>query len=155
MTDNFFTDNADLQYHLDSLDLEEAVNILENGYRDHQRFPGAPRSYADAKDNYRLILEVLGDIAANHIAPRAAEADEQGAQYEDGQVTYADATQEGLELLRQAELMGALLPWEYGGLNLPGSMLQMMIEIISRADPGLMSIFGLQEISAVIAEFGD
>ena len=155
MTDNFFTDNADLQYHLDSLDIEEAVNILENGYRDHQRFPGAPRSYADAKDNYRLILKVLGEIAANHIAPRAAEADEEGAHFEDGQVTYADATQEGLELLRQAELMGALLPWEYGGLNLPGSMLQMMIEIISRADPGLMSIFGLQEISAVIAEYGD
>jgi alkylation response protein AidB-like acyl-CoA dehydrogenase len=155
MTENFFTDNADLKYHLDRLDLEEAVNILENGYQNHQQYPGAPRSYADAKDNYRLILEVLGDIAANHIAPRAAEADEQGVQYEDGQVTYADATQDGLELLRHAELMGALLPWEYGGLNLPGSMLQMMVEIISRADPGLMSIFGLQEISAVIAEYGD
>jgi len=155
MTGNFFSDNADLVYHLDRLDIEEAVDILENGYRDHQQYPGAPRSYADAKDNYRLILDVLGDIAANRIAPRAAEADEEGAQFEDGQVTYADATQEGLELLRQAELMGALLPWEYGGLNLPGSMLQMMIEIISRADPGLMSIFGLQEISAVIAEYGD
>jgi hypothetical protein len=34
-------------------------------------------------------------------------------------------------------------------------MLQMMVEIISRADPGLMSIFGLQEISATIAEYGD
>ena len=31
----------------------------------------------------------------------------------------------------------------------------MMVEIISRADPGLMSIFGLQEISAIIAEYGD
>jgi hypothetical protein len=31
----------------------------------------------------------------------------------------------------------------------------MMIEILSRADPGLMSIFGLQEISTTIAEFGD
>ncbi|MGD9047931.1 MAG: acyl-CoA dehydrogenase family protein, partial [Anaerolineae bacterium] len=63
--------------------------------------------------------------------------------------------QQGLDLLRQAELMGALLPWEYGGLNLPGTILQMMIEVISRADAGLMSIFGLQEISATIAEFGD
>jgi alkylation response protein AidB-like acyl-CoA dehydrogenase len=155
MTANFFTDNADLMYHLDRLDIEEAVNILENGYRSHEQHPGAPRSYADAKDSYRLILHTLGDIAANHIAPRAAEADEEGAQFEAGEVTYADATQEGLELLRQAELMGALLPWEYGGLNLPGTMLQMMIEIISRADPGLMSIFGLQEISAIIAEHGD
>ena len=59
--------------------------------------------------------------------PRAAEADEQGVHLKDGRVAYADATQEGLQLLRQAELMGSLLPWEYGGLNLPGSMLQMMV----------------------------
>ncbi len=155
MTANFFSDNADLMYHLDRLDLEEAVNILEDAYAKHEQYPGAPRSYADAKDNYRLILEVLGDIAANVIAPRAAEADEQGVQFKDGKVFYAEATEEGLEALRQAELMGALLPWEYGGLNLPGSILQMMIEVLSRADPGVMSIFGLQEISATIAEYGD
>jgi hypothetical protein len=155
MTANFFTDNADLQYHLDRLDIEEAVEILENGYRYSQHYPGAPRSYTDAKHNYQLILSVLGDICANHVAPRAAEADEVGAQFEEGKVTYAAATQQGLDLLRQAELMGALLPWEYGGLNLPGTILQMMIEIISRADAGLMSIFGLQEISATIAEYGD
>ncbi len=155
MTANFFTDNADLMYHLDRLDLEEAVNILEDGYGKHEQYPGAPRSYADAKDNYRMILEVLGDIAANVVAPRAAEADEQGVQFKDGKVTYTEPTQEALETLRQAELMGALLPWEHGGLNLPGSIFQMMIEVLSRADPGVMSVFGLQEISATIAEYGD
>ena len=155
MTANFFTDNADLQYHLNRLNIEEAVKILEEGYRTHERYPGAPRNYADAKDNYRLILSTLGDICANQVAPRAAEADEEGARFQDGRVTYAAATREGLELLRQAELMGALLPWEHGGLNLPGTILQMMIEILSRADPGLMSIFGLQEISTTIAEYGD
>jgi alkylation response protein AidB-like acyl-CoA dehydrogenase len=155
MAENFFADNLDLQYHLEKLDLEEAVEILEDGYCYHDDYPGAPRNYADAKDNYRLLLEVVGDICANHVAPRAAEADEEGAQFHDGRVTYAAATQEGLNLLRQADLMGAMLPWEYGGLNLPETVLQMMIEIISRADAGLMSIFGLQEISATIAEYGD
>jgi alkylation response protein AidB-like acyl-CoA dehydrogenase len=155
MTDNFFADNADLQYHLDRLDIEEAVEIFEDGFSYHEKYAGAPRNYADAKDSYRLILSVLGEICANQIAPRAAEADEEGVQLQDGRVSYAAATQEGLRLLRQAELMGALLPWEYGGLNLPGSVLQMMIEIISRADSSLMSIFGLQEISATIAEYGD
>jgi alkylation response protein AidB-like acyl-CoA dehydrogenase len=155
MTDNFFADNADLQYHLDRLDIEEAVEILEDGYRYHGQYASAPRNYADAKDNFRQMLHVLGDICANRIAPRAAQADEEGVQLRNGRVAYAAATQEGLELLRQAELMGTLLPWEHGGLNLPGSIFQMMIEIISRADPGLMSIFGLQEISATIAEYGD
>ena len=146
MSDNFFTDNADLVYHLEKLDIEEAVSILEKGYSYSEQYPGAPRNYADAKDSYRLILETLGEICAQHLEPRAAEADEQGVRLQDGKVSYADATRDGLDLLRQAELMGAMLPWEYGGLNLPGSILQMMVELVSRADPGIMSIFGLQEI---------
>jgi alkylation response protein AidB-like acyl-CoA dehydrogenase len=155
MAGNFFTDNADLAQQLDRLDLEEAVEILEDCYRYQDEYPGAPRNYADAKDNYRLLLTVLGDICANQIAPRAAEADEEGVRLENGRVVYAQAIQDGLALLRQADLMGAMLPWEYGGLNVPTTVLQMMVEILSRADPALMSIFALQEVSATIAEFGD
>lgn len=155
MAGNFFTDNADLQYHLERMDLEEVVAALEDGYRYHEQYPGAPRHYADARDSHRLLLTVLGELAAEQIAPRAAEADQIGARFVEGKVHYAPPTQEALQLLRQAELMGALLPWEWGGLNLPNSILQMMIEIVSRADPALMTIFGLQEISATIAEFGD
>jgi alkylation response protein AidB-like acyl-CoA dehydrogenase len=155
MAENFFTDNADLARQLDRLDLEEAIEILEDGYRCQYEYPGAPRNYADAKDNYRLLLTVLGDICANQIAPRAAEADEEGVHLENGQVVYAQAIQDGLALLRQADLMGAMLPWEYGGLNVPTTVLQMMVEILSRADPALMSIFALQEVSATVAEFGD
>jgi alkylation response protein AidB-like acyl-CoA dehydrogenase len=106
-------------------------------------------------DNYRLILTLLGDLCANHIAPRAGEADEEGVHFDDGQVSYAAPIQEGLELLRQAELMGGMLSWEYGGMNLPETVFQMMVEILARADPALMSVFGLQEISAIIAEYGD
>jgi 3-(methylthio)propanoyl-CoA dehydrogenase len=72
MGGNYFADNADLQYNFEKLDLEEAVEILEDGYRYHQQHPGAPRHYADAKDSYRLVLNVLGEICANQIAPRAA-----------------------------------------------------------------------------------
>jgi alkylation response protein AidB-like acyl-CoA dehydrogenase len=156
MAENFFTDNLDLQFRLDQLDISEAVDMLEEGYTTHAQYPAAPRSYADAKDNYRLLLNLLGEICATRIAPRAAEADEDGVQFHNGQVTYAAATQEGMENLRQAELVGATLPWEHGGLNLPETILQMMVEIVSRADASLMTVFGLQEIAAiVIAEHGD
>lgn len=155
MADNFFTDNPDLQFHLEKTDLSEIIEILEDGYRYSKEHAAAPRSYADAKDNHRLVLSVLGDICANHVAPRATEAGEEGAHLQDGEVTYAAATQDALEMLRQAELMGSMLPWEYGGLNLPETIFQMMVEITSRAEAGLMTIFGLQEISAAIAEYGD
>jgi alkylation response protein AidB-like acyl-CoA dehydrogenase len=155
MTENFFDDNLDLQHHLDTLDLTQIVDTWESGYSNHPKYPAAPRNYADAKDNYRRILRLLGQICATRIAPRAGEADAEESHYHDGEVSYPLATQDALRLLRQAGLSGPQLPWEYGGLNLPGTIFQMMIEIISRADPGLMTIFGLQEISAVIAEYGD
>jgi alkylation response protein AidB-like acyl-CoA dehydrogenase len=156
MADNFFTDNLDMQFRLDELDLGQVVEMLEEGYTTHARYPAAPRNYADAKDNYRLLLTLLGEICATRVAPRAAEADEEGAQFHDGRVTYTAATREAMEVLHQAELVGATLPWEYGGLNLPETILQMIVEIISRADASLMSVFGLQEVAAImIAEHGD
>ena len=154
MAENFFLDNLDLQFRLEHLDLQDVVEIKEKGYCYAGEHPAAPRNYADAKDNYRLLLEVLGDICARVVAPRAAEADEEGAQFHNGQVEYAAATQEAIQALRQAELMGAMLPWEYGGMNLPESIYQMMVELISRAEAGLMTIFGLQEIASSINEFG-
>jgi alkylation response protein AidB-like acyl-CoA dehydrogenase len=154
MAENFFLDNLDLQFQLDKLDLQEVIELKELGYSYHGRHPSAPRHYADAKDNYRLLLEVLGEICATEIAPRAAEADEEGAQYHDGEVSYAAATQAAIDALKQAELMGAMLPWNYGGLNLPETIYQMMVELVSRAEGGLMTIFGLQEIASSIGEYG-
>src|SRR5512137_2212368 len=116
MADNFFLDNLDLQFHLNHTDLRRVVELREKDYTFCEKYPTAPKSYQDALDNYRILLEVLGDIAANVIAPRAAEADEEGAQFKDGQVTYAQATRAALEALKQAELYGAMLPWEYGGM---------------------------------------
>jgi alkylation response protein AidB-like acyl-CoA dehydrogenase len=154
MSDNFFLDNLDLQFRLDQLDLRDVLELKEKAYTNVSQYPAAPRHYDDAKDNYRLLLEVMGEICARVIEPRAAEADLEGVHLEDGQVSYASATQEGLQALKQADLMGAMLPWEYGGLNLPESIFQMMVEIVSRADAALMTVFGLQEISAAINEYG-
>lgn len=155
MTENFFLDNQDLQFQLEQLDLREVVEIKEKGYANQKQYPSAPRNYADAKHNYRLLLEVLGEICGEVIAPRAAEADEEGAHFADGEVCYSKPTQEALEAFRKAELMGAMLPWEYGGLNIPESIYAMMVELVSRAEAGLMTVFGLQEVAATVNEYGD
>ena len=155
MSENFFTDNPDLQFRLEQLDLQEVVELKENGYAYAQEYPEAPRNYADAKDNYRLMLETLGEICATVVAPRAAEADEVGAQFHDGEVAYAEATQAALEAFRQAELMGAVLPWEYGGVNLPETIYQLMVDMVSRAEAGLMTLFGLLEIALAVYEYAD
>ena len=155
MSENFFLDNPDLQFRLEQIDLREALELKEKGYSEAGIYPTAPRNYADAKDNYRIVLEVLGEICGERVAPRAAEADEEGAHYESGEVTYAAATKDAIDALRQAELFGAMLPREYGGLNLPESIYQMMVEVVARAESGLMTVYGLQEIASMIDEYGD
>jgi len=155
MAGNFYTDNPDLSYHLRQADLAEIVEAIEDGYTQAETYAEAPRHYADAKDSYERLLELVGQICAEDIAPYASEAAEEGVTFTDGEVHYAGPTIEAIERLRQAELMGAMLPRTYGGLNLPQTVFQMMIEMVSRAESGLMTIFGLQEISATIAEYGD
>jgi alkylation response protein AidB-like acyl-CoA dehydrogenase len=155
MSENFFLDNPDLQFRLEQLDLRETLELKEKGYSEAGLYPAAPRNYADAKDNYRIVLEVLGEVCGERVAPRAAEADEEGAHFENGEVTYAAPTLEAIDALRQAELFGAMLPREYGGLNLPESVYQMMVEVVARAESGLMTVYGLQEIASCLEEYGD
>lgn len=152
---NYFTDNPDLLYHFERVDLREVVDFYEDNYKQAEKFNYAPINYEDAKENFRRILEITGDIAANYIAPRSPGIDEEGAIFKDGKVFYAKGTRESLELLSKAELMGMILPREYGGLNLPTTIYMFATEMISRADASLMNIFGLQDIGKTIAEFGN
>ncbi|WP_456442932.1 acyl-CoA dehydrogenase family protein [Caldithrix abyssi] len=152
---NFFTDNKDLVFQFENLDLKEIVEIAENNYKEAETYNFAPRDYEDAMDNYRKVLEIVGDIAANIVGPNAAEVDEEGAHFEGGKVTYARGTQLALDYLTKAELMGFTLPRKYGGLNIPKTIYMMAIEMISRADASLMNIFGLQDIAETIYKYGD
>src|SRR3990170_2161797 len=151
---NFFTDNKDLLFHFDRLDLKEVVDFYEDNYKQSEKFNFAPVNYEDAKENFRRILEITGDIAANFIAPRSPGIDDEGAVFKDGKVFYAKGTRESLDLLSKAELMGMILPREYGGLNFPTTIYMFAVEMISRADASLMNIFGLQDIGRTIVEFG-
>jgi hypothetical protein len=153
---NFYKDNNDLRFHFQHFPWERIVILKENNFQDKDEFDYAPEDVEDAIDSYEKILEVVGDIAGEIIAPKAAEVDEEGAQYKNGEVFYAKATEEALKACRQADLMGFTVPRRYGGLNAPVSLYTMAIEIISRADAAFMNIFGLQsDIADTIYKFAD
>ncbi len=152
---NFFTDNKDLLFQFENLDLREVTEIAEDNYEEAKKYNFAPTDYQDAVDNYYKVLEIVGDIAANIVAPNAPEVDKEGAHFENGKVTYAKGTQQALDALTKAELMGFTIPRRYGGLNLPKTIYMMAIEMISRADASLMNIFGLQDIAETIYKFGN
>ena len=155
MSENFYLDNPDIQFRLAQINLREALELKEKGYREAAEVPGAPRNYEDAKDNYAIVLNVMGEICGERVAPRAAEADEEGAHFADGEVTYTAPTLDAIQAFREAGLFGAMLPREYGGLNLPESIYAMLVEIVARAESGLMTVYGLQEIADMIEEYAD
>jgi len=150
---NFFTDNPDLQATLRRLDLARIVCLREDDYEQARDFAYAPKDLDDALDSYERTLEIVGDIAGEFVDPRAEDVDRAGSELVDGEVRYAPGIAESLERLTQADLMGITLPRKYGGLNFPISVSVMIVEMVSRADPALMNIFGLQDIAETVNKF--
>jgi len=152
---NFFTDNEDIQFLFRHIDLAEIARIQEDDFADAKNgVDYAPADAEDAIDNYRRILDIVGDLAGNTIAPRAEQIDREGHRLnEDGTVTLHPLVRDNLRRLGQADLMGFTLPRRYGGLNCPNLIYSMAIEIVSRADASLMNIFGLQGIAETINAF--
>ncbi len=150
---NFFEDNEDIKFLFEHLDVAKVAEVQENGFKNDDG-PGkeyAPADAEDAIDNYRRILQIVGDIAGNHIASRAEQVDIDGNTLnENGTVTLGENVRDNLKVLAQGDLMGFTLPRKYGGLNCPSLIYTMATEIVSRADVSLMNIFGLQGIAETI-----
>ena len=142
---NFYTDNKDLMFLFDHFDVAKLAAMQEENFKFASKYDYAPENAEDAIDNYRKMLENIGEICANEIAPTAEESDRVGnVLNEDGSVTYAPGMSNALKRLAQADAMGFTLPYRYGGINCPQFVFSMTNDIVSRADASLMNIYGLQ-----------
>jgi alkylation response protein AidB-like acyl-CoA dehydrogenase len=151
---NFFEDNEDIQFLFDHMDLDRLAALAEQDFRFHKEFDYAPADAADARDNYRRLLSLVGQIAGERVAPTAEQTDSMGNVLNpDGSVTYAPGIAEAIRLMSQADLMGFTLPYRFGGLNAPGLVYSMSNDIVSRADASLMNLYGLQGIAETINAF--
>jgi alkylation response protein AidB-like acyl-CoA dehydrogenase len=151
---NFYRDNDDIQFLFKHIDLGNLATICENGFKFAGEFDYAPADADEAIQNYDLVLDSLGQLSGDFIAPRAEDIDREGNTLnEDGSVTYAKGIQQSIEKLAKADVMGFTLPYRFGGLNFPNLVYTMAIEIVSRADASLMNIFGLQGIAETINAF--
>ncbi len=152
---NFYTDNPDLRHHLTHPLMEKIVALKERDYTDAEKYDYAPLDYADAQDSYDRVLEIVGEICGDIIAPNAEDVDHQGPRVENNRVIYADKTKENLEACRKAGLMGMAMPRRFGGLNFPITPYIMAADIVSRADTGFENLWGLQDCAETIYEFAN
>ncbi len=151
---NFYTDNPDLRHHLHHPLMEKIVALKERNYTEAEKFDYAPENFEDAMDNYEKVLEIVGEVCGNTIAPNAEGVDHQGASCADGRAFYADGTVQNLDVCRKAGLMGMSMPRRFGGLNFPITPYIMAADIVSRADTGFENLWGLQDCAETLYEFG-
>jgi alkylation response protein AidB-like acyl-CoA dehydrogenase len=152
---NFYNNNPALKFQLSHPLMQKIVTLKERNFADKDKYDYASRDFEDAIDNYEKILEIIGEICGEVIAPNAEEVDHTGPQVVNNRVVYAPGTQQNHEVLTQASLYGIGLPRQYGGLNFSMVPYVMAAEMVSRADAGFANIWGLQDCAETINEFAD
>lgn len=150
---NFFLDNKDIQYHLKHPLMRKITEIREDGYSEFGKYDYAPQNYEDAQDSFSRVLEIVGEICAETIAPNAEWVDQEGPRVENDRVIYAQGTAINHETLTKAGVYGISLPRKWGGLNFPIVPYVMSCELVSRADAGFGNIWGLQDCAETLHEF--
>ncbi len=150
---NFYTDNSGLKFQLSHPLMKKIVTLKENNFADKDKFDYASRDFEDTIDNYDKVMEIIGEISGEVIAPNAEGVDHDAPSVENSRIIYAKGTQENHEALTKAGVYGISLPREYGGLNFCMVPYLMSAEIVCRADAGFGNIWGLQDCAETIHEF--
>ncbi|MDH6358071.1 acyl-CoA dehydrogenase family protein [Parabacteroides sp. PF5-9] len=152
---NYFLDTPGYKHHLHHPLMKRIVELKERNYTDKDKFDYAPIDFEDAMDSYEKVLEIVGEICDEIIAPNAEEVDHEGPTVSNGRVTYASGTQRNLDAVRKAGLMGMAMPRRYNGLNFPIVPYIMAADMVSRADAGFENLWGLQDCAETLYEFGN
>lgn len=151
---NYYTDHPEIEFHLNHPLMKRVVDLKERNYVEKDQFEDAPVNYEDAIENYKRLLDITSDVAANIIEPNSEDVDLEGPHLENGRMIYASKTFENLDATRKAGLWGLSMPRRYGGLNLPNAIFSMASEIIAAADAGFQNIWSLQSCIDTLYEFG-
>jgi alkylation response protein AidB-like acyl-CoA dehydrogenase len=150
---NQYNETPEIRFHLNHPMMKHIVELKERNFADKDQFDYAPQNFEDAMDSYEKVLEMAGEICSEIIAPNAEDVDKEGPQVVDGHVVYAPGTQQDLDALISAGLMGITLPRKYDGLNFPIVPYVMFADMVSSCDAGFTNIWGLQDCAETINEF--
>ena len=151
---NYYTDHPEFDFYLNHPEMKRIVELKERNFADKDKYEDAPVDFDDAIENYKRVLDITGDIAANILEPNSEDVDLEGPHLVDGRMHYASKTYENIEATRKAGLWGISMPRRYGGLNLPITPYSMASEIVATADAGFQNIWSLQDCIETLYEFG-
>lgn len=180
---NFYLDNEHLRYIFEKIinkdeiiasrpgfeqrlnevftdDLKKYENLLKSAKNEKKQLEELIRESArrrvieETEQDYAAILELVGEFAAEFVYPRAKAIEQSHPIIDKNRVVHSKEMQECIDKMAELGLLGMVVPEQYGGLGLPNIVFMPSIEIISRASPSLMNIFGLQGVADMIAIHG-
>ena len=151
---NSYKDTPELSARMHSPLMERIVELKENFYTEADKYDYAPADFADAMENFDRVLELIGSVCEDVIAPNAEAIDREGSHCSGGRVQYSAGTAQNLKVMHQAGMSGFGLPRQYGGLNMPVTVFSAVSEMLSRADASFQNVWGLQSCADTINEFG-
>ncbi|MBL7152656.1 MAG: acyl-CoA dehydrogenase, partial [Phycisphaerae bacterium] len=68
---NFFRDNDDIEFLFRHINVGELAGLCEEGFRFAGEFDYAPGTAEEAIQNYDMVLDSLGQLSGDFIAPRS------------------------------------------------------------------------------------
>jgi hypothetical protein len=135
---SFLTDNDDLLYYLgEGADWASLAEVTEYGWRAKDGFANV----AEAREFYREVATMMGELFAEEIGPRAADIDRQDNHLKGGEVVEGEAMQAIFSAIKAADLHKLCIPRELGGLNAPLLLYFLGGEMIARGDVSCMTHF--------------
>jgi alkylation response protein AidB-like acyl-CoA dehydrogenase len=145
---SFLSDNDDLLYYLnEGIDWTALAEVTEYGWRTPDGF----KNGADAKQFYTEVIEMMGELVAEQLAPRAAKIDREGTHLENGEAVESPSMVEAFDAIRQADMHKLCIPRELGGLNAPLLLYFLCGEMVARADLACMNHFSFHGGMAMAA----
>jgi len=133
---NFLADNDDLLFYLErGVDWAPIVALVEQDYK----APGGYTSRDDAVSSYADILQMVGNFAADEVAPHAAAIDRKGVKMKDGEAMLPPEMDAIFAQIKALDLHALALPREVGGVNCPMLVHFMVTEILARAEVSVMA----------------
>ena len=153
---NYYNDNEKIKFEVGQNALmQRIVALKERDFADKGQYDYAPEDYEDAMDSYSRVLDIVGEVTADVVAPNAEAVDAEGPHCEGGRVCYAEKTVENLDVMTKAGMNGMTMPRRYGGLNLPVTVYTAANEIVSTGDASFENIWSLQDCIETLYCFGN
>ncbi|MCB9506959.1 MAG: acyl-CoA dehydrogenase family protein [Myxococcales bacterium] len=133
---NFFRDNDDLRFYFERwFDWDPIVRLTEVDYA----MEGGFASLEEAREFYGDIVEMVGEFAADAIAPKWEQIERQHIELKDGEVVFPPVLSGIFDELASLGVHGLCVPRELGGMNAPLLVYMTNAEMFARADVGVMT----------------